>query len=176
MKTTPLIGNVYLLSPRVVVSRALFELCQKHAQSADGGNAFFSEFAARQIAVYRGLGYRGVYLGGVHNFPAIEEILAIEKTFAPDDWKQFAREIKFSRPGEFFTLPKIRGRDLPIRRNEIPVRRSRPSTSRRFTNCPSGRTTQCSRLPRRSRNGARGFPRIPKIHFKVRSRCARWSI
>jgi methylenetetrahydrofolate reductase (NADPH) len=114
MKQTPLIGNVYLLSsrvvqifhegkiPGVVINRTLFELCRKHAQSADGGRAFFSEFAAKQIAVYRGLGYRGVYLGGVHNFPAIEKILAIEKTFAPDDWKQFAREIKFSRPGEFF--------------------------------------------------------------------------
>jgi methylenetetrahydrofolate reductase (NADPH) len=114
MKQTPLIGNVYLLSPRVaqifhegripgvVVTKPLLDLCLKHAQSADGGKSFFSEFAAKQIAVYRGLGFRGVYLGGVHNFPAIEKILAIEKTFASHDWKQFAREIKFSRPGEFF--------------------------------------------------------------------------
>jgi methylenetetrahydrofolate reductase (NADPH) len=114
MKQTPLIGNVYLLSsgvvqiffegkiPGVVVSRALFELCQKQAQSPDRGKAFFSEFAAKQVAIYRGLGYRGIYLGGVHKFSAIENILAIEKTFAPDDWKQFAREINFSRPGEFF--------------------------------------------------------------------------
>jgi len=114
MKTTPLIGNVYLLSPRVaqifnegripgvVVTRQLWELCQKHTQSADGGKVFFYELAAKQIAIYRGLGFRGVYLGGVHNFPAIEKILAIERTFAPDDWKQFAREIKFSQPDEFF--------------------------------------------------------------------------
>ena len=114
MQSTPLIGNVYLFSsrvvqifregriPGVVVSRELFELLQQHAQSADGGKGFFYEFAAKQIAIYRGLGYRGVYLGGVHNFPAIEKILAIEKTFAPGDWKQFAREIKFARPGEFF--------------------------------------------------------------------------
>ena len=114
MKQTPLIGNVYLLSSRVarifsegripgiVLTRPLLELCQQHGQSADGGKAFFYEFAAKQMAIYRGLGFRGVYLGGVHNFPAIEKILAIEKTFAPDDWKQFAREIKFSRPGEFF--------------------------------------------------------------------------
>jgi methylenetetrahydrofolate reductase (NADPH) len=114
MQQTPLIGNVYLLGPRVaqvfhegripgvVVSRELFELCQKHAQSADNGRAFFSEFAAKQIAIYRGLGFRGVYLGGVHSFPAIQAILAVEKTFAPDDWRQFAREIKFARPGEFF--------------------------------------------------------------------------
>ena len=114
MKATPLIGNVYLLSPRVarifhegripgvVVTPALAELCEQRGRSADGGRAFFYELAAKQIAVYRGLGFRGVYLGGVHNIPAIEKILAIERTFAPDDWKQFVREIKFSRPGEFF--------------------------------------------------------------------------
>jgi len=111
---TPLIGNVYLLSPRVatifhegripgvIVTAPLRELCEKQGRSADGGKAFFHEFAAKQIAVYRGLGFRGVYLGGVHNYPAIERILEIERKFAPDDWKQFARGIRFSRPGEFF--------------------------------------------------------------------------
>jgi methylenetetrahydrofolate reductase (NADPH) len=114
MKQTPLIGNVYLFSsrvvqlfgegniPGVVVSHALSDLCRQHAQSPDGGKAFFSEFAAKLIAIYRGLGYRGVYLGGVRKYSAVEEVLAIERTFAPSDWKQFAREIRFSRPGEFF--------------------------------------------------------------------------
>jgi methylenetetrahydrofolate reductase (NADPH) len=114
MRPTPLIGNVYLLGPRVaqlfnegrmpgiVLTNGLRELCQQRAQSPDGGRAFFLEFAAKQIALYRGLGYQGVYLGGVHNFPAIERLLEIERTFAPDDWKQFAREIQFSRPGEYF--------------------------------------------------------------------------
>lgn len=111
---TPLIGNVYLFSsmvaqifaegriPGVVVTKPLLDLCLKHGDSADGGKAFFYEFAAKQMAIYRGLGFRGVYLGGVHNFPAIQKILEIEKSFALDDWKQFAREIKFSQPGEFF--------------------------------------------------------------------------
>ncbi|HLX61786.1 MAG TPA: methylenetetrahydrofolate reductase C-terminal domain-containing protein [Planctomycetota bacterium] len=114
MKHVPLIGNVYLLSarvaqlfhdgriPGVVVTKPLLDLCVARAQSPDGGKAFFYEFAAKQIAIYRGLGFRGVYLGGVHSLPAIERILEIEKSFAPDDWKQFARDIRFSRPGEFF--------------------------------------------------------------------------
>jgi len=114
MRQTPLIGNVYLLSarvaelfhegkiPGVVVSDALREVCRAQSGSPDRGKAFFLEFAAKQIAIYRGLGFRGVYLGGVHNLPAIEQILAIARTFAPDDWKQFAREIRFSRAGEFF--------------------------------------------------------------------------
>jgi methylenetetrahydrofolate reductase (NADPH) len=134
MKATPLIGNVYLLSPRVakifyegripgvVVTAPLPELCQKQARSADGGKAFFHEFAAKQIAIYRGLGFRGVYLGGVHNYPAIERILEIERKFAPDDWKQFAREIRFSRPGEFFYYPEDSATGLadPAGRNSNP--------------------------------------------------------
>ena len=68
--------------------------------------AFFLELAAKQIAIYRGLGFRGVYLGGVHSLAAIERILEIERSFAPDNWKQFAREIRFSRQGEFFYYPE----------------------------------------------------------------------
>jgi methylenetetrahydrofolate reductase (NADPH) len=113
-RSTPLIGNVYLLSsrvaqifhegriPGVVVSDPLFELCRLHGQALDRGKSFFIEFAAKQIAICRGLGYRGAYLGGVHDFKSIERILAVERSFGPDDWKQFAREIQFSRPGEFF--------------------------------------------------------------------------
>ena len=111
---TPLIGNVYVLSsrvaqifhqgriPGVVVSDALLEQCKLRGQSPDRGKAFFIEFAAKQIAICRGLGYRGAYLGGVHDFESIEKILAVERSFGPDDWKQFVREIQFSRPGEFF--------------------------------------------------------------------------
>lgn len=110
----PLIGNVFLLNrgvarvfnsmriPGVVVSDALLETCQKQAGSPDKGKAFFLELAAKQIAVYRGLGYRGGYLGGVHKFADLERILAIEKTFGEDDWETFAHEIRYSRPGEFF--------------------------------------------------------------------------
>jgi methylenetetrahydrofolate reductase (NADPH) len=85
-----------------VVTPALLELCLNQGQSADGGKAFFCEFAAKQIAIFRGLGYRGAYLGGVHNIAAVERVMEIERSFSPDDWKQFAREIRFSRPGEFF--------------------------------------------------------------------------
>ncbi len=136
---TPLIGNVYLLSPRVaqifhegripgvVVTRPLLDLCAKHAASPDGGKTFFLEFAAKQVAIYRGLGFRGAYLGGVHSYPAIESILKIERSFAPDDWKQFAREIQFSRSGEFFHFAHDATTGLadPAARAETPFPRSK---------------------------------------------------
>ena len=114
LRSTPLIGNVYVLNPRVaeifhagriagvVLSDALAELCRRQGGAPDHGKAFFHEFAAKQIAVYRGLGFRGAYIGGVHDLAAIENILAIERSFAPEDWKKFAQEIQFSRAGEFF--------------------------------------------------------------------------
>lgn len=138
---TPLIGNVYLLGPRVaeifhegripgvVVTRELRELCARHAASPDQGAAFFLEFAARQIAIYRGLGFRGAYLGGVHNYPAIDRILEIERSFAPDDWKQFAREIRFSRRDEFYFYAEDPASGLadPTVRAEGPRLRSTPA-------------------------------------------------
>jgi methylenetetrahydrofolate reductase (NADPH) len=114
MPQTPLVGNVYVLSPRVaqifhekripgiVVTDDLLELCRRQAASPDEGRGFFLEFAAKQMAIYRGLGYRGAYLGGIYSFGAIDRILEIERSFAPDDWKTFAREIRFSAPGEYF--------------------------------------------------------------------------
>ena len=114
MNHIPLIGNVFLLNPKVaklfhsgripgvVVSPELLELCQKQEQSTDNGKAFFNEFAAKQIAIYKGLGYRGVYLGGISNLLTIKKIMEIEQTFSNNDWKQFAKEIGFSRKDEFF--------------------------------------------------------------------------
>ena len=110
----PLIGNVFVLTlpiarffhsgkiPGVVVSEQLLAECQRHGSGPDKGRKFFRELAARQIAVFRGLGFRGAYLGGVHDIDSINEILEIERSFGPDDWLEFARQIRFSRPGEFF--------------------------------------------------------------------------
>ncbi|MBM4169543.1 MAG: methylenetetrahydrofolate reductase [Ignavibacteria bacterium] len=110
----PLIGNVYVLNaraarfyhenrvPGVVVTPALLELCVKHGASPDKGREFFLEFAAKQAAIYRGLGYRGAYLGGLHDANAVRRIMELERQFAADDWKSFAKELRFSRPGEFF--------------------------------------------------------------------------
>jgi methylenetetrahydrofolate reductase (NADPH) len=110
----PLIGNVFVLNPAVakvfrsrripgvVISDELAAVCERQAASPDRGRAFFLELAAKQVAIYRGLGYRGAYLGGVHTVADVDRVLALAETFAPDDWRQFAREVRYSRPGEYF--------------------------------------------------------------------------
>lgn len=111
---TPLIGNVYLLNlgtarffrtgkiPGVVVSEGLLVECERQAASADKGKAFFMELATRQVAIFRGLGYRGVYLGGIQSADELTQIMDQESSLGANDWKDFAQEISFSRSGEFF--------------------------------------------------------------------------
>ena len=139
MQRIPLIGNVYLLGarvaqmfangkiPGVVVTDPLRELSLRHAQSPDRGKAFFLEFAAKQVAIYRGLGFRGVYLGGAHSFSAISKILEIERSYAPGDWLRFAQEIQFSRPGEFYLYSENPETHLADPKRETP----RPQTSKK---------------------------------------------
>jgi len=124
MKSVPLIGNVYILNPKVaqlfhdhkipgiVVTPQLLDLCLRAGRSADSGNAFFYELAAKQISIFRHLGFRGAYLGGAYEYPAIEKIVKIERSFGENDWVQFFKEIGFSRPQEFFYYPEELSSDM----------------------------------------------------------------
>jgi methylenetetrahydrofolate reductase (NADPH) len=111
---TALIGNVFLMSlpvarffrsqkiPGVVISDEFLNRCQSSSQSPDRGRAHFRELAAQQIAIFRGLGFRGAYLGGVHTMDEINAILEMESSFAADDWQQFAGQLQYPLPNEFY--------------------------------------------------------------------------
>jgi methylenetetrahydrofolate reductase (NADPH) len=110
----PVLANVYVLStpaaryfhagriPGCVVHDDLMALCEKQGASPDRGKAFFLEFAAKQCAIAKGLGFRGAYLGGHLKFIDYERILAIVESYGEDDWKLFTREIAFHYPDEFY--------------------------------------------------------------------------
>jgi methylenetetrahydrofolate reductase (NADPH) len=110
----PLIGNVFLLSapvarffrkrmiPGVVISDRLADQCERQSKSADRGAAYFNELAAKQLAIFRGLGFSGGYLGGVHAIEDVHAILEVAASFASDDWKEFAREIQYPVEREFY--------------------------------------------------------------------------
>ena len=107
------LANVYRLSrtaarvfrsgrmPGVVVTDELLDLAERHAASPDKGRAFFLDLAARHVAVVRGLGFSGVYLGG--HMPAADfgEILERSASFQ-DDWREVARTIQFPLRDEFY--------------------------------------------------------------------------
>ncbi len=110
----PLIGAVHVLTPPlarffnqglvpgVVVSDDLLAECERQGASPDRGRAFFLELAAKQAAIYRGLGYRGVYFGGLQAAKELETVMSQAACFGEGAWKQLAQEVRFGRPGEFY--------------------------------------------------------------------------
>jgi methylenetetrahydrofolate reductase (NADPH) len=109
----PVLGNVFVLSPGaarvfhagripgIVVTDELLALCERNGTGPDRGRAFFLELAAKQVAIARGLGFRGAYVGGHLKLADYDAILEQADRFAPDDWMGFARELQFPYPDEF---------------------------------------------------------------------------
>jgi methylenetetrahydrofolate reductase (NADPH) len=112
--SAPIIGNVYVLNktvaglfhknkiPGCVVSDKLWEQVEKYATGADKGRAFFLELAAKQLTVFKGMGFAGGYLGGMHKADAFAQVIEIAEKFGENDWKEFAKEIQFPKPDEFY--------------------------------------------------------------------------
>ena len=109
----PVLANVYVLSgpaaryfnagriPGVVVSDELLAEVERHARGKDKGKGFLLEFAARQCAVARGLGYRGAYLGGHLKQDDYARILELTASFGDGDWRDFAADFRYGFPDEF---------------------------------------------------------------------------
>jgi methylenetetrahydrofolate reductase (NADPH) len=112
--SAPVIGNVYVLNktvarmfnqnkiPGCVVSDALYAQVEKYAAGPDKGKAFFTELAAKQLAVFKGMGFAAGYLGGVHKAETFAQIIDLAESYGPNDWKQFAREIQYPKQDEFY--------------------------------------------------------------------------
>jgi methylenetetrahydrofolate reductase (NADPH) len=108
------LANVYLLSPPaarafhrgaipgVVVTDELLALAEHHGASRDKGRAFFVDLAAKHVAVARGLGFNGVYLGGHMPAATFGEILDLARSYSATDWLAFAPEIHFPVEDEFY--------------------------------------------------------------------------
>jgi methylenetetrahydrofolate reductase (NADPH) len=120
----PLIGNVFLLSapvvrffrkrmiPGVVISDLLADECERQSKSGDRGASYFRQLAAKQLAIFRGLGFAGGYLGGVHAIDDVHAILDVAASFSDDDWKEFAREIQYPVEREFYFFARDEGTGL----------------------------------------------------------------
>jgi methylenetetrahydrofolate reductase (NADPH) len=58
--------------------------------------------AAKQLAVFKGLGFAAGYVGGIHKAEGFGPIIDLAESYGPDDWKEFIKEIQYSQPDEFF--------------------------------------------------------------------------
>ncbi|MGL6195950.1 MAG: methylenetetrahydrofolate reductase C-terminal domain-containing protein [Thermoguttaceae bacterium] len=110
----PVIGNVYVLTKTVakmfnsgklagcVVSDELVAEAEKYAAGPDKGKSYFYELAAKQLAVFKGLGFSAGYIGGVAKPEAFFEIIELAGKYSPDDWKTLIKDICFAQKDEFF--------------------------------------------------------------------------
>jgi methylenetetrahydrofolate reductase (NADPH) len=123
---TPVLGNVYILGvkaaekmakgepPGCWVSPELLEVIRGETQAADKGSAARLERAARMVAILRGLGYAGAYLGGNHQADHIRWIIRRSEAIS-SRWEEFAEEFAYAPRSAFYLYdspaarPKTRG-------------------------------------------------------------------
>jgi methylenetetrahydrofolate reductase (NADPH) len=111
--TTPLFGNVYVLGKRVAermatgsppgcwVSPELLEVVSEESSAPDKGRGARLERAARTVAVLRGLGYAGAYIGGTHDPAEIRTIIQRSEELGPR-WAELAQELNYGDPRGFY--------------------------------------------------------------------------
>ncbi len=109
----PILGSAYVLPPKQAegmakgkppgcwVSPELLEKVREEAKAADKGQAARLERAARLVAILRGLGYAGAYLGGDHRADHVRWIIRRSEVLAPQ-WEQCAEEMTFAPKGGFY--------------------------------------------------------------------------
>ncbi len=113
-----MIANVYLLTrgvarvfhagriPGCVVSDELLAQAEKYGGGEDKGREFFVDLASKQVAIARGLGFAGAYIGGHMPIGTYDKILDRAAAIG-DRWQEVAKDLHYDRPGEFY----LYGRD-----------------------------------------------------------------
>ena len=102
----PLMASIYILSkgvakvfhadvvPGIRLTDGLLAWVEKQAAAEDKGRAAFLEFAAKQVAVARGMGFAGTYLAGQRNAAEIDTVLRLADELA-SDWPALLPDIHF---------------------------------------------------------------------------------
>ena len=110
---TPVLGNVYILNGRAAekmskgeppgcwVAKELLERIQEETKSADKGMAGRLERAAKMVAIVRGMGYAGAYLGGDSKAERLKWVIKRSEELAPK-WEELAEEISYAPKGGFY--------------------------------------------------------------------------
>lgn len=124
---TPVLGNVYVLGlkaaekmakgepPGCWVSPELLEMIRSETQVADKGLAARLERAARMVAILRGIGYAGAYLGGNHQADHIRWIIRRSEAIS-SRWEEFAEELNYAPRNGYYLYDS---REAPPKNREL---------------------------------------------------------
>ncbi len=113
----PVLGSVYLLTPGAarimnsvkvpgaIVSDDLVRTVEKEWRNPDQGRTAAIERAAQLAAVLKGLGYKGVHIGGIHrNFDTVGAILDRMVEYEAQ-WEALLPNLGFAPSNGFYALP-----------------------------------------------------------------------
>lgn len=114
----PVLANVYILNlpvarvmngkgvPGCVVTDELYRAYQEESRAADKGKEARLTRAAKMVAVLRGIGYRGVHIGGPNlRYEDVEWV--IEKSLdLAGEWETLVPEFDFPQPNGFYLYEK----------------------------------------------------------------------
>ena len=121
----PILGNVYVLGrkaaekmatgspPGCWAPPALVDAVQRESEAPDGGLSARLERAAQTVAVLKGLGYAGAYIGGTHNAGQITRIIERARELEPQ-WQECAERLQFGDPRGFY-LDEAKASSKPAR-------------------------------------------------------------
>jgi methylenetetrahydrofolate reductase (NADPH) len=116
---TPVLGSVYVLHAKAAekmskgeppgcwVSPELLERIKTETRSADKGQAARLERAAGMVAILRGLGYAGAYLGGDHRADHVRWIIRRSEALAPK-WEELADRLAWAPKNGFYLYESMR--------------------------------------------------------------------
>jgi len=121
----PVMGSVYVLAPKAakvmnmglipgaVVTDKLLATIIKEWETPEQGQRLAIERAAKLGAILKGLGYRGMHIGGVHkSFDTVGRIIDRMQEIE-SDWKEFYCEFNFPQPEGFYVFPEQEGSGPP---------------------------------------------------------------
>ncbi len=119
----PVLGSIYVLNPKAarimnsgrvpgaVVADKLLQRIEKEWTDKAAGQAAAIERAARLAAVLKGLGYRGIHIGGIHRSFKTVSLILDRLAQIENDWLNFVTEFNFPQPGGFYAFAHEFGAD-----------------------------------------------------------------
>lgn len=113
----PILGNVYVLNkavarfmnranvPGCVVTDELLAKIEAEAEAPDKGKNARLDRAAQLTAIFRGLKFNGVHIGGFGlKFEDFEFIIKRSEEIG-DNWREYIPNFQYSQEGEFYLFP-----------------------------------------------------------------------
>jgi methylenetetrahydrofolate reductase (NADPH) len=114
----PVMGSVYFLTPKAakimnmglipgaVVTDKLLTTITTEWETPEQGRRLAIERTAKIGAVLKGLGYRGMHLGGIHKDFSIAGKILDRMQEIEGDWKEFFSDLDFPFPDGYYVFPE----------------------------------------------------------------------